>query len=140
MSLSLRQAQVQERIQHIRHALVELVHVFGTEILVSAQNCEVSSRPLSRRRVKMIDLVRGVFTQSGEWLTLQQIMELLHQQSDSALAPFINPGVAVSNAIRVLERRGEVEVTQDRQGTKWRFRKSAQSCTTRNTVAKKNNS
>src|SRR5579884_399265 len=37
VSLSLRQAEVQERIQQVRHALLALVHVFGPEILGTAK-------------------------------------------------------------------------------------------------------
>jgi hypothetical protein len=138
-SLSLRQAQVQERIQHIRHALAELVQLFGPEVLAtSARPFEVASPPLSRKRVKIVDLARDVFAQSREWLTLNQVVELIRKKSDTALARFINPGVAVSNAIRALERHGEVEVSHDRQLPKWRFVERVQSCANRITAEEKN--
>ncbi|MBV9181164.1 MAG: hypothetical protein JO356_07625 [Acidobacteria bacterium] len=38
MSLSVRQAEVEQRIQYIRQALVTLVHVFGPEILVPSDD------------------------------------------------------------------------------------------------------
>ena len=121
-SLSVWHARVQERIQHIRHALVELVHVFGPEILLtSREDSEIICQPLSRQDVKMIDFVRGALSQSRRWLTLYELMDLIRQKSQAGLARFMNPGVAVSNALRVLERDGEVQVFQDEQTTKWRF-------------------
>jgi hypothetical protein len=121
-SLSVWHAQVQKRIHHIRHALVELVHVFGPEILLtSRKDSEIVCQPLSRSGVKMIDLVRGALSHSRRWLTLCELVELIRQESQANLARFMNPGVAVSNALRVLERRGEVEIFQDAQTTRWRF-------------------
>lgn len=121
-SLSVWHARVQERIPHIRHALVELVHVFGPEILLtSREDSEIICQPLSRQDVKMIDFVRSALSQSRRWLTLYELMDLIRQKSQAGLARFMNPGVAVSNALRVLERDGEVEVFQDEQTTKWRF-------------------
>lgn len=136
VSLSLQQAQVQERIQHIRHALLELVHVFGPEILLtSGRGPAISSKSLSRGRVKMIDLVRSSFGESREWFTLYELMAMIRKQSETALARFINPGVAVSNALRFLERRGEVEVVQHKEGPKWRFVKGDKCCANWNTAA-----
>lgn len=122
MSLSLRQVEVQRRLQHVRHALLELVHVFGPEILVTAEGgSEVSSQPLSRSCVKILDIVRKVLSESREWLTHCQLIERIRGESTTALARFVNPGVAVSNALRVLERRGEVELLLDEQPAKWRW-------------------
>jgi len=121
-SLSARQAEVQQRIRHIRHALLELVHVFGPGILEAAgQPPKPRSQPLSRQGDKIIDLTRRVLSQSGQWLTHYELIELLRQHSGTVLARFINPGVAVSNALRILSRRGEVEVFQDERPAKWRW-------------------
>jgi hypothetical protein len=87
--------------------------------------------------VKIIDVARSVFAESREWLTLNQVVGLIHEKSETALARFINPGVAVSNAIRALEHRGEVEVFQHTDGPRWRVAERAQSCGNRNTAAAK---
>ena len=122
MSLSVRQVEVRRRIQHIRHALVELVHVFGPEILTPAVGGGgASSQSLSRSGVRIIDLTRKALSQSGQWLSLYELIELIRQESTTALIRFINPGVAVSNALRVLRRQGEVEVSRDKQFAKWRW-------------------
>jgi hypothetical protein len=120
-SLSVRRVEVQQRIQHIRHALLELVHVFGPEILVTSEQPGVSSQPLSRGGVKMIDITRRVLSQSGQWLTLYQLLDQIRGESGTALARFINPGVAVSNALRVLVRRGAVEAALNEEPVKWRW-------------------
>ena len=49
LSLSLRHAEVQKRIQHLRHALLALVHVFGPEILATSARDSPQQRRVSGR-------------------------------------------------------------------------------------------
>ena len=110
VSLSLRHAEVQKRIQHLRHALLALVHVFGPEILATAaRDSKVHSRQLSRRAPEIIDISRQVLSRSSVWWTFQQVLNAIREECPSALAGFINPGVSVSNALRTLQRHGEIE-------------------------------
>jgi hypothetical protein len=114
LSLSLRHAEVQKRIQHLRHALLALVHVFGPEILATAaRDSKVHSRQLSRRAPKIIDISRQVLSRSSGWLTFNQVFEAIREECPSALSGFINPGVSVSNALRTLQRYGEIEFSSD---------------------------
>lgn len=122
LSLSLRQADVQERIQQVRHALVALVHVFGPEVLaISGKRQQGSSQNLSRSGTKVIDISRRLLSRSTQWLTFNQLLEAIQKESPSTLAGFINPGVSVSNALRTLERHGEVESCPDVGPVKWRW-------------------
>lgn len=118
VSLRLRQAEVQKRILYVRHALVALLHVFGPQILATpAKASAVDSRDISRRPPKIVDLSRKVLSRSDRWWTLKQVQAAIREECPSALAAFINPGVAVSNALRTLERRGELELSlNDGQG------------------------
>lgn len=120
LSLSLRQAEVQERIQQVRHALVALVHVFGPEILEAARKTQ-ECNAISRSRPKVIDILRRVFTQSSGPLTFDQIFEAVQKESPAMLAGFINPGVSISNALRTLERHGEIESCPDAGAVKWQW-------------------
>jgi hypothetical protein len=120
LSLSLRKAEVQERIQQVRHALVALVHVFGPEILEAAQKTQ-ESNAVSRGRTKVIDILRRVLSQSARPLTFDQIFEAVRKEAPSMLAGFINPGVSISNALRTLERHREIESCPDAGAVKWQW-------------------
>jgi hypothetical protein len=120
--LSVRQAEVRERIQHLRHALVELVHVFGPEILATnGRGSEVTSADLSRGATRIMDLCRKILSCTTEWFTLYQIVGMIREEFPSALSGFLNPGVSVSNALRALGRRGEVEPSKDQEPASWRW-------------------
>lgn len=120
--LSLRQAELRDRIQHLRHALVELVHVFGPEILAtSGRGSEVTSNDLSRGPTKIMELCRKILSRATEWLTLSQLMEMIREEFPSALSGFLNPGVSVSNALRALRRSGEVEPSKAQEPASWRW-------------------
>lgn len=118
VSLRLQHAEMQKRIQYLRHALVALVHVFGPEVLVTpAHESKLHSRDLSRRPAKIIDLSRKVLSRSAGWCTFDQVLEAIRDECPSALAIFINPGAAVSNALRTLHRHDELEFSlNDGQG------------------------
>jgi len=121
LSLSLRQADVQKRIQQVRHALVALVSVFGPEILATAGvRRESTHHNVSRSRTKVIDILRVIFGRSTQWVTFNQLLEAVQKESPSTLAGFINPGVSLSNALRTLERHGEIESFADARPAKWR--------------------
>jgi hypothetical protein len=123
LSLSLRHADIQQRIQQVRHALVALVQVFGPEILASAAKRRQSdSQNLSRTSTKVIDISRRVLSRSLYWLTFEQILEAVEKEFPSTFAGFINPGVSVSNALRTLERHGEVESSSGPRPASWRWR------------------
>ena len=120
--LSLRQAELRERIQHLRHALIELVHVFGPEILATSGRCsEGNSNALGRGATRTMDLCRKILSRTTEWLTLYQLVEIIREEFPAALSGFINPGVSVSNALRALRRSGEVEPSKDQEPASWRW-------------------
>jgi len=122
LSLSLRQAEVQERIQQVRHALVALVHVFGPEILDAARKAQESDAlDISRSRPKVTDILRRVLSQSARPLTFDQIFEAAQKEAPSILAGFINPGVSISNALRALQRHREIESCRDAHAVKWQW-------------------
>lgn len=120
LSLSLRQVEVQERIQQVRHALVALVHVFGPEILEAARKAQEHNTPdISRSCPKVIDVLRRVLSQSAQPLTFDQICEAAQREAPSILAGFINPGVSVSNGLRTLQRHREIEICIDSHPVTW---------------------
>ena len=120
--LSLRQRELRKRIQHLRHALVELVHVFGPEILAEAKRgSEGKSRDLSRGATKIFDLCRQVLSRSNQWLTLRQLEGVIRDEFPAALSRFINPGVSLSNALRALQRNGQVELSVNEGSARWRW-------------------
>lgn len=120
LSLSVRQKEVQRRIHHVRHALGALVQAFGPGILASA-GPGVRLRNLSRSAPKMIEALRSVLSRSSGWLTFNQLLEAVRSEGPSMFAGFINPGVSVSNALRALQRRGEVEVLTNESQPMWRW-------------------
>ena len=122
LSLSLRQAEVQERIQQVRHALVALVHVFGPEILEAARKAqELNTLDISRNSPKVIDVLRKILSQSAQPLTFDQIYEAAQKEAPSILAGFINPGVSLSNGLRTLQRHHEIESCIDSPAVTWRW-------------------
>lgn len=122
-SLWFQQAELQERIYHVRRALCELVHVFGPEILVrDGARPEIASEALSRNATPTImDFVRMAVSRSTQWVSLDELVTTIRKESPTTLARFMLPGVAVSNALRALHRRGEVERSTDLQSAKWRW-------------------
>ncbi|HKW16691.1 MAG TPA: hypothetical protein VJO35_04205 [Terriglobales bacterium] len=120
ISLSVRQREVQRRIHHVRHALGALVQAFGPGILAAASP-GVRLRNVSRSAPKMIEALRSVLSCSSDWLTFSQLLEAVRAESPSMLAGFINPGVSVSNALRALQRRGEIEVLTNESQAMWRW-------------------
>jgi hypothetical protein len=126
VSLSLRHTEVQKRIQHLRHALLALVHVFGPEILAtSARDSKVHSRQLSRHPPKIIDISRQVLSRSAGWLTFNQVLQAIREECPSAFAGLLNPGVSVSNALRALHRHGEIEFSsnESQERPRWLLKK-----------------
>lgn len=120
--LSLRQRELRKRIQHLRHALVELVHVFGPEILADARRgSEGKSRDLSRGATTILDLCRQVLSRSDQWLTLRELEGGIRDEFPAALSRFINPGVSVANALRTLRRHGQVELSANEGSARWRW-------------------
>jgi hypothetical protein len=110
VSLRVRQAEVHKQIRYLRHALIALVRAFGHEILaMPAQAAKIQSSDISRRHVRIIDLSRRVLSGSTEWWTLNEVLDAIREECASVLSGYINPAVAVSNALRTLQRRGELE-------------------------------
>jgi hypothetical protein len=56
-------------------------------------------------------------------LSFNQIIDRVRLRAPMVLAQFHNPGVALSNALRTLERRGEVEHGKSGHRRKWRWKR-----------------
>jgi hypothetical protein len=121
--LSLQQADVQERIRAIRHALTALVTVFGPAILNErVQILQAFAHHSSFRDPTTRDLCSQILKRSASWLTVHDLLASIRCESPLALSRFGNPGVSLSNALRALQRLSQVEAKHDDEGrTKWRW-------------------
>ena len=120
--LSLHRAEVSQRIRHLRHAVAELIHVFGPEILeCRKRTAKPKAQDGPRGAPTVIDLCRNLLSRSPQWVTMFQLAEMIRQEFPSALAGYINSGASVSNALRALRRRGEVQVSMIAEAARWRW-------------------
>jgi hypothetical protein len=123
LSLSLQQADVQERIRAIRRALTALLNVFGPGILnEQLQVSQAFAHQASCWRSTTADLCREILKRSPRWLTICDMLAVIRRESPLTLARFINPGVSLSNALRALQRHSQVEAKLDDDGRReWRW-------------------
>jgi len=123
--IKLRRTDIHKRIQAIWHAVTSLVEVFGPEILEGqGQRFQVPPHNVSYRCPRTMDLCREILKDSAQWLTTSQILELMRKKAPLLMARFQNPGVSLSNALRTLQRRAEVEGLDIGSVIKWRWVKS----------------
>ncbi|SRR5581483_2008295 len=122
LSLTLQYADVRRRIRSIQHAVIGLVNVFGSAILDDPRPNPlpgISAR--SSVRPQMASLCREVLKTTEGPLTSHQIVEAIQHRSPVALSGFKNPGSSLSNILRGLHRRGEVEAEPGPKGIRWRW-------------------
>jgi hypothetical protein len=107
--LKLRRADLHRRIRALRHAVIALIKVFGPVILDLETHSAVHLPNVPYRGRAPINVCREILRESPHPLSSDRILDLVRHTAPGMLAEFQNPGVAISNALRTLERRGEVE-------------------------------
>ena len=133
--LRLQRANTDKRIQSLRHAIKALVEVFGPQILEgSGVELHSSPRNVARNCGSTIDICCNVLKESRNWLTFKEVMRVVHTRAPWISSRYLNPGVSVSNALRVLRHRGEAEAVNSSTGVVWRWAAGAESFVT--TVSK----
>ena len=106
VSLSLEQADVQERIRATRRALTALLNVFGPGILneqLAVSQASAHQEPFWQCTTPA-DLCREIVKRSPRWLTIRDVLAVIRRESPLSLARSANPGVSLSNALRALQR------------------------------------
>ena len=121
-TLTVRYGFVQERFRAARNALAAIINLFGPETLSSEQQRSlafgVAIPPPSSQK---LDLCRNILQNSHGWLTLNEILERVRFQSPLLLARYRFPGCCVSNMLRTLVRRGEIQVRLEDGKRRWRW-------------------
>jgi hypothetical protein len=122
LSLALQQTQIQTRIRILRHAMSALIQAFGPAILCGGQPpvCQ-PSQPATCGQPPMIDLCRTILRESKQWLTFSQIHDAIRINYPFCLGRFLQPGTAVSNALRTLHRHGAAETKLNLGIREWRL-------------------
>jgi hypothetical protein len=122
-NVTVRQRGIQKRLHSLRSALANLVEVFGPAVLDGDdQPIRVTIQNTSSRYRRSIDLCTAALKESSDWLTIQQIVELIESRSPATLAHFRNPSVSISNSLRTLDRQGKVKRQYtSASGTMWRW-------------------
>lgn len=120
LSLGLQQAQIQNRIHILQHAMAALIRAFGPAILCDHPVvCEPWLPAVSGRPV-MIDLCQMILVESKHWLTLRQIHETIRIKYPFSTRGLMKPGTAISNALRTLYRHSAVETKLNSGIRQWR--------------------
>ena len=122
LSLALQQAEIQTRIRILRHAVSALIQAFGPASLCGDQPlvCE-ASHLVTCGQPPMIDLCRTILRESKQWLTFGQIRDAMRIKYPFSMDRFLQPGTAVSNALRTLLRHGAVETKLNLGIREWRL-------------------
>ena len=114
--LALRKAAIQEKIYATRNALTALISLFGPGILTEERKTMGALATPDLSRSKPTDLFTNVLIQSNQWTTVPELLQQIQHNCPSALARFKNPGASLSNFLRTLLRKGQVELrVQDGQ-------------------------
>jgi hypothetical protein len=114
--LALKKAAVQEKIYATRNALTALISLFGPGILTEERKTVVAHGITDLSRSKPKDLFTNALIQSDQWTTVPELLQQIQHNCPSALARFKNPGASLSNFLRTLLRKGQVELrVQDGQ-------------------------
>lgn len=123
LAVALQRADIQKRMRDIRQALTALVKVFGPAILnAESRGFEAQADFLSSHYRAHVDRCCEILRRSNKWLTVRQILDVIQKESPSALTSFTNPGASLSNALRCLRRRAQVESQDDGKGRiQWRW-------------------
>ena len=123
LALALQRADIQKRLQDIRQALTALVKVFGPAILnAESRGFEARADYVSSHSRAHVDRCCEILRRSNKWLTIRQILDVMQKESPSTLTSFTNPGASLSNALRCLRRRAQVESQDDGKGRiQWRW-------------------
>jgi hypothetical protein len=120
--LTITRRGVHQRIHSLRRAITVLVDVFGPEILIEEmQQCSIQPHNVSYRGEQMIDVCREALKGAAQWLTAAQILSKVKTQAPLMIARFRNPSVSLSNALRTLRRRAEIESVGTGARTQWRW-------------------
>lgn len=120
--LKLRRADVHKRIRALRNAVVALIKVFGPTILDLETQGRVHFRHVPSRARAPIDVCRDILRESPHSQSFDRILELARERAPETVAEFKNPGVAISNALRSLKKRGEVEHLKNGNRGTWRWK------------------
>lgn len=112
---------VQKRICALRKTLAALVEVCGPQVLDCQAPPQACLSEVSHKYSNNTDLCRMVLQKSRGWLALHEIEAAIRRESPAAIARFVNPGVALSNALRTLQRQSKVELRRAGKGTFWKW-------------------
>ncbi len=119
--LALKKAAVQQEIYATRNALAALISLFGPGILSEGQQTVASAIGTFSPRSKPTDLFADMVARSNQWTTVPELLERIQHSSPSSLAHFKNPGASLSNFLRTLHRRGQVELRVQDGERMWKW-------------------
>lgn len=119
--LRLQKASTDKRIHALRNAIQVLIGVFGPHILEGSGTTPYGfGNSLSGKCLSNTDICRDVLKDSGNWMTFEEVLRVVQTTAPWISSRYVNPGVSVSNALRFLKRRGEVETMTSTNGVVWR--------------------